>query len=489
MLARRLVILLAVGLAGCGGASRVGGDPRETRVLTLMNPVGDPAEITVYAEEVARLSDGRLRIRIVPSPHQARVDYEAAVIADVRAGRTDLGWTGSRAWGGSLRALHAPLLIDSYALERRVLASDLPARMLAELEPLGLAGIGILPGPLRRPVGLHGRLLTAHDYHGLAVGEQQSRVAEATLRALGARPVPMSITRDETGLDGVETAALSLQAGHFDGAESRVSANVNLWPRPLVVFANADLFGRLTDDERRVLRNAAAAAGPRLLAWRPRDEAEIAGNLCRSGTVTFDHAGPADLRGLHTAVKPVYDDLERDPATRTALAEITKLKREVAQPPTALPACREEEEAPGARVETRLDGTWRMDTGRGASAPEFYDENWGHWIFVFDRGRFAITQQNATSCTWGYGVYAVKGEVTTWEFTDGGGEAPNRATNKPGEKFSYRLSLYRDTATLSPVPGAISPSNFDAKPWRRIGPPTRASFSRRCPPPADALAR
>src|SRR5215217_1975737 len=337
MPARRLLILLVVvALAGCGGASRVGGDPRETRVLTLMNPVGDPAEITVYAEAVARLSKGALRIRIVPSPHQARVDYEAAVIADVRAGRTDLAWAGSRAWDGSLRALHAPLLIDSYALEQRVLESDLPARMLAELEPLGLVGLGILPGPLRRPVGVHGRLLTARDYRGLAVGEQQSRVAEATLRAVGARPVPMSVTRDEEGLDGVETATLSLQAGHFDGVGSHVSTNVNLWPRPLVVFANAASFGKLTDDERRVLREAAATAGPRLLAQRPRDEAEIAGNLCRRGAITFDHAGPADLRTLRAAVEPVYGELERDPATRTALAEITRLKREVAQPPTAL---------------------------------------------------------------------------------------------------------------------------------------------------------
>ena len=36
-----------------------------------------------------------------------------------------------------------------------------------------------------------------------------------------------------------------------------------------------------------------------------------------------------------------------------------------------------------------------MDSKRSAAAPEYLDENWGHWIFVFDRGRFAITQENA----------------------------------------------------------------------------------------------
>ena len=125
MLSRRSIALLALALTGCGGAARVGGDSTETRVLTLMNPIGDPQEVTVFADEVARLSKGRLRIRIVPSPHVARTDYEAAVISDVRHGRTDLGWAGSRAWNGSLRALNAPLLIDSYALEERVLRDGL----------------------------------------------------------------------------------------------------------------------------------------------------------------------------------------------------------------------------------------------------------------------------------------------------------------------------------------------------------------------------
>ena len=56
-----------------------------------------------------------------------------------------------------------------------------------------------------------------------------------------------------------------------------------------------------------------------------------------------------------------------------------------------------------------------------------------------------------------------------------------------GEEFVYRMSLFRDTATLGPVTGAVSPSNFDAKPWRKLGPPSRARLSRRCPPPAPAL--
>ena len=106
-------------------------------------------------------------------------------------GRADLAIVGARAWdefgASAISALGAPFLVDSYALQERVLTSDVVDTMLQEL-PAGLVGIGILPGPLRRPFGLAGALAAPGDFQGLTIGTQQSNVADATLRALGARP-------------------------------------------------------------------------------------------------------------------------------------------------------------------------------------------------------------------------------------------------------------------------------------------------------------
>ena len=117
---------------------------------------------------------------------------------------------------------------------------------------------------------------------------------------------------------------------------------------------------------------------------------------------------------------------------------------------------------------TEIDGVWTMDTDMSAADPDYFDENWGHWVFVLDRGRFAITQENETSCTWGYGTYAVNGARMSWTFEDGGGIAPNNATNRPGSTSSSASALYRDTLSLSPVEGEVSPPNFRAEPWRRV---------------------
>ena len=67
------------------------------------------------------------------------------------------------------------------------------------------------------------------------------------------------------------------------------------------------------------------------------------------------------------------------------------------------------------------DQIWRR-----ARRPEPVPENYGDWIFVFDRGHFADTQRYLNACTWGYGRFTVTGGQMAWTFTDGGGVAADR---------------------------------------------------------------
>ena len=264
--------------------------------------------------------------------------------------------------------------------------------------------------------------------------------------------------------------------------------NVNLWPRPLVVFAGAPAYQGLSDDQRQILRDAAANTVSEKIAAERDLEAEAGTNLCRKNRATFDSATPEQLQELRRAVEPVYRELERDPGTRAAIEAIEQLKQQLAEPPTQITNCQPASSASTSGAATEIDGVWTMDTDRLAAAPENLDENWGHWIYVFDRGRFAINQENETACTWGYGTYAVDGNRMSWTFEDGGGIAPNNAMNRPGEYFVFDLSAYRDTLTVTPVDGEISPLNFRAEPWRQLSnTASREYFSERCPPPAAAL--
>ena len=115
-----------------------------------------------FAEAVATSTGGTVTIQFEDEVHAGETAYESAIIDDVAAGSFDLGWVAPRPWHAkgvtTFDALMAPFLVDSYALQRAVLESDLEREMLAGLDGTGLVGLGILPGPMRRVAMAEGRL-------------------------------------------------------------------------------------------------------------------------------------------------------------------------------------------------------------------------------------------------------------------------------------------------------------------------------------------
>jgi TRAP-type C4-dicarboxylate transport system substrate-binding protein len=492
-------VLSATGLAlallpGCGrsDSDKAGGQPTQAPVVLTMAFWGSGTqELDRFFGEVTRLSEGTMRVDVRTSWRLGQRAYETGLIGDVRARKADLGVAGSRAWDSvgvkSLRPLHAPFLIDNYALEDRVVRSGLVKEMLEGLEPLGLVGLGVLPDGMRRPFGITTPLLKPADYNGLTIGTQQSRIADETMRAFGAKPVWFPVQGSINGFDGIEQATGSVAGNRYDTAGSYLTVNVSLWPRPLVLFANRKAFDALSREQQGILRQAVANAAVGVAAADRTQERADTEILCQRGLVSFVTASPADLAALRRAVQPVYDELERDPQTRRLIRQIAAMRNGIR--PEAAPGCR----ASGQSVSqsSPLDGVYRVAF---EGAPRAFAENFGTWTYVVDHGRFAFTQENKQACTWAYGTFSVRGQRVDWTITDGGGIAPNNALNKPGEFFSFGWSLYRDALTLTPIKGPnsndISPMNFRVKPWHRISTtPSRRYFSKRCPPPAAALAR
>jgi TRAP-type C4-dicarboxylate transport system substrate-binding protein len=143
---------LAIGAAACGTGNldKAGGPVSKPVVLTLVDGEGDISNAQPFARAVRNLSHGTLRIKIEGNWRPRDPNYETGVIQDVRAGKAQLGITASRAFDlvgvDSFQALQAPFLIDSYALERKVLDSSIPATMLAGLHPTVWRASAYCPG-------------------------------------------------------------------------------------------------------------------------------------------------------------------------------------------------------------------------------------------------------------------------------------------------------------------------------------------------------
>jgi TRAP-type transport system periplasmic protein len=507
------VLVAAAGLAACTtSGDRAGGTlPSEPYVITVLN-TRSADDLKAFSDEVEALSDGQIVLSTKDMWHANDLNGEADAIGAVAAGQATLGYVPTRAFDGfgvtEFDALAAPLLVDSLTLEEQVLGSDLAASMMSSLNRLGLKGLAILPGPIRRPIGLSRPLVRPQDFVGARIAFSPSPLAERSLRALGAEPVASAFNgASMAGFDGLELHVESVAGNGYDRAGTAITANVALWPRPVVLFANSEAFAALPADQQNILIRAATLALPASTQQQRRASTEGVTLLCRRGEARFVDATAVELAAMRASFNPVMTFLrQRDPFTAHAIDRITALRLERRFADAAeVPECPADTAQPvTSRLPTPIDGVYTVHT-QASDYPAEADwdfageadapENWGDWVFVLDRGRFALTQSNQQSCTWAYGVLTVKDNLMTWDVIDGGGIAPTNAANKPGEHFVYRWSLYKETLTLTPS-SAISGIDSDAwaalpyrlKPWRRVSDtPTSSMLASRCPPPSNAL--
>jgi TRAP-type C4-dicarboxylate transport system substrate-binding protein len=486
-----------------------GAVPEPTRTLTLLNP-RFAVELEPFVDEVAKLSAGALVLEQSAQFERGSADSETDAIKALQDGRTDLAVVPARAFGlvgvRSFDALIAPMEVDSMSLQQQVLSSGIATEMVSGVESVGLKGVGILPGPMRLAAGITRPLRTPQDFNGARIAYSPSAVAERSLRTLHATPVKSGFEgADMSAFDGLESQIQSIAGNRYDDDVRWITGNVQLWPRALVVVANADSFASLTDAQRAWLTKAIHNAIPPTTALQTNNE-EL-GVLCRRGKAQTIQASPAQVKQLRDGFAPVYEWLRGDPSTARYLDQIDALKPQVtadpdevvdcsrlSQSPAGTPSASPSAAAPGAV--SPIDGNYlakitKSDLQKANTPPgDIVIENYGEFRFVFERGRFAYTQHESPACTWGFGTFTVTDDKLQMSFIDGGGKSPHGAYNQPGELFDYAWSTYKGAMKWSAVPGAISPEPWTSKPWlRQDEAPTSKFLAKECPPPASAFER
>jgi TRAP-type transport system periplasmic protein len=373
-----LAVIAAVVAGGCssgGAAGDKAGGAGEPVVLRMANAYGDLDVVPAVQDFVSRVkerSGGNLRVQVASTWGDYADDAEQQVVRAVAAGKADLGWAGARVFDTigvtSFQALQAPMLIDSYALEQAVVASDIPGQMLQGLDKVGVRGLGVLPDGLRKPVAVKHPVLGVGDWRGITFGTLKSQGQAQAIRSLGATPMEVfRRSRNEALLDGrlqgLEMDLFVYEHGALAQPASYVTANVNLWPQVDVLFASPGRLAKLTGQQRGWLQQAAQDAAGRSAALADRDVQSLK-NACRSGA-RFANASQADLASLRKAFAPVYASLEQDPTTKAFIQQIQALKRSTpAGAPLAIPAgctgkAPEQPAASTGMVPADLNGVYR----------------------------------------------------------------------------------------------------------------------------------
>jgi TRAP-type C4-dicarboxylate transport system substrate-binding protein len=460
-----LAVALALVVTGCGGSEgdKAGGsEDGKPTILTLRTfDRDDPIE---FAAAVDKFSGGSLRISVDGSL-QPELNYEKRITRDVERGTFDLGVVGARHWDKrgvtTFRALVAPFLVDSLALEQRVLESALADRMLKGTAQLGLVGIALVPGDVRHPLAVSKTLESPSDFAGATIGIPPGGVAEATFHALGAKTrnyVPGFLR----GLDGAELDLWSIAFNGYDLQASALTTNVTLWPRVQTIVMNRKAFDALTREQRDVLLRAGREAVVPAVGGIEHRRKEALSLVCERQVLSFVTASGADLTAMRAAVRPVYEMLERDPETSELISEIRKLRSDNAEDESMPLRCPETRDRGATNNASRLEGRWQttwtvaelLQAGlpnKDAKALQ------GPKSVVFAGGRF---RADLGAGNIAIGTYDVEGDVVSLVFERGIAVQLRRV-------YQLKWSVYRDSITYSTVPGSEPLLALLIKPWKR----------------------
>ena len=385
----------------------------------------------------------------------------------------------------------APMLIDRPEVQTAVLHSDIATDMLAGLDGSGLTGVGILPGQMsipgghqppadrrRRLPGRGGRDATQRRRREMVDGTGRRPSGVRHPRRSGSRCHRRLRGRDDDRSRLTWTTSITTQRRVRADGRSSSSAIPRPWPRS--VSRTAHSCGR----RRRSSIDIKAGNDQT-------DAAEAAAALCRSGTVAFDNADPgpaggaARQRGTGLSVAAGGRRHVRLPRPHPADRPMPRpwIRRAAAalDCPATAPTSNHASAATDGGCGTHHHRVTRRhlhlqhDQGE-AEAAGLPPENWGEWVAVLGRGRFATTQPARPGLHLGlrpvldrrrHHQIATTRAVAGWR-------RPT-PSNKPGEEFGFHWSLYRDVLTLTNQPDvSLAPARgaqWESRPGQhRTGP-------------------
>jgi TRAP-type C4-dicarboxylate transport system substrate-binding protein len=479
-----MLALLGVTVAACGGggdanppgAAKAGNRPAAKVVVLKLADRAGTRDVSEFVAAVERLSHGTLRIDVSDGWRPGEIEVDRGTLDDVRTGKVDMANIAATSWDRlgvkTLQPLVAPLLVDSLALQARVITDPVGRQMLEGVNRAGVTAIGLLPSDVRHLATFDGGpLLGPSTYRGRTIGIRLSDLSAASLRALGARAEGYVGGGELPGLNGLEADLPTLNGNTYDRPKWSLTGNVAFWPRTLALVLGPAAAARLSPAQQRLLRKAASEAAPAAIRRLERAKPTQIANLC-ARHLNIVQASEADLVDLRTALTPVRDAISADPQSRAALARIDALKRELGAPADTVPTCPAPEATPPptAAVPKALKGTWKVSFTRKelvAAHPnpgEPIDINWGTFFLAIGDRRFTISGcPGALTCSPGHvgdrGTVTVNGNRITFTLST----VP--------EAWRYYWSVYRDRLTFRRIPGDTdNPTGFIVKPhirWTR----------------------
>ncbi|MGA0582594.1 MAG: TRAP transporter substrate-binding protein [Castellaniella sp.] len=289
--------------------------------------------VQVFADEVAKLSGGKMKIRAVGA---------AALGSDVQMQQALIGGAQEMMVGSTATLVgitpemalwDTPFLFNSGEEADQVLDGKTGQAIMHKLEDKGLVGLVYWENGFRNLTNSQKPVKGPEDLDGLKLRVMQNNVFLETFQRLGANAVPLPFSELFTALetktvDGQENPYNTILSSKFYEVQKYLSITNHVYS-PWIVTASKKWWDGLSADERDVLLKAAAVSRD-FERKDTRAEADKALAQLKADGMQVNTVSPEAVQKMRETIAPVNAQIEKSVgsdlwnAVQTQLKEIRK---------------------------------------------------------------------------------------------------------------------------------------------------------------------
>jgi len=281
--------------------------------LGHFGPGPDPfsKSVEAFAAQVEELSGGDLKIQIFPA---GQLGNEKQQISALQGGLQELLITSTTNLSNMQPAfslLDLPFAFSSHAQADAVTMGPVGDKMMEGLDGNGLKGLALWENGFRALTNSVRPVERLADMEGLKIRVIGAPVFIDTFTALGTNPVPMPFpelySAMETGtVDGQDNPAVAVAALKFYEVQKYYTPLNHIYGA-MIVLGSESALGRLSDEQRTILEQAARDFGPKQREMiRGADDWGL-GVMNDNGMELVEALSPEAVAEFKAAVAPVVE--------------------------------------------------------------------------------------------------------------------------------------------------------------------------------------
>ena len=298
-----------------------------SHVVAPDTPKGQAAER--FKQLAEQMTKGRVRVEVYPNSqlYKDREELEALQLGAVQMLAPSLA-KFSPLGIKEFEAFDLPYIFPSKAALYAVTEGPVGKDLLRKLETKGIVGLAYWDNGFK-VMSANKPLLAPGDFRGLRMRIQASKVLDAQMRALGARPQVLAFSETAPALrdgvvEGTENTPSHMYTQKMHESQKHLTVS-NHGYLGYAVIVNKKFWDGLPSDVRSTLERAMrdATAYEKTIAQRTNDAALE--SIRRAGTTTIHTLDPQQQAAWRRAMMPVYGQME----TRIGKDIVRAISREV----------------------------------------------------------------------------------------------------------------------------------------------------------------